>query len=151
MVSMASKIGMFTMFSAMALGRQLEADDAQPGAQDVSDDLVEVLTMLQEEITMLKSKQITGDYFYTNNEEITVPLDDPQDLLCFDVSFGETLDFIANVTTDDNEESNRLRLQLMQGDLVLAKAVEDGNGQDDNLSMSLNYKAKTEAASRFCV
>ena len=39
MVSVATKIGMFTMFSTMALGRELLSKSGPPSAKDVSSDL----------------------------------------------------------------------------------------------------------------
>ena len=48
MVSLAAKIGMFTMLSTMALGRELTAVDPTPPVQAVGDSLLNVLLNLQE-------------------------------------------------------------------------------------------------------
>lgn len=49
---------------------------------------------------------MTGNYFYQNAEAIAVfqGKDDRKVLLSFDVPMGETLDFLANVTTDHREK-----------------------------------------------
>ena len=71
-------------------------------------------------------------------------------LLSFDVPMGETLDFLANLTTDDTERtSDKFRLDLVQNGEVVASSVDHGNRKWDNLSFALQYKAKMEAASTF--
>merc|ERR1712071_211059 len=62
---------------------------------------------------------------------------------------GESLEFIANITTNEKEESNYFNMWLQNeaGERIIS-AVEDGNEgpqsngnpNDDNLSLSLIYK-----------
>ena len=115
MVSIATKISMFTMFSSMALGRQLASVDelgsllnteianlqsrinTLSGKQTAQNDLLIILEGLT---SNLESKQITGDFFKINDAEIFVPAN-PISLANFVVKAGETLDFLANITTHD--------------------------------------------------
>ena len=115
MVSIATKISMFTMFSSMALGRQLASVDelgsllnteianlqsrinTLSGKQTAQNDLLIILEGLT---SNLESQQITGDFFKINDAEINVPAN----AIClanFVVKAGETLDFLANITTHD--------------------------------------------------
>ena len=94
MASMANKIGMFTMFSNLALGH------------GVDDALIPLLASFQEQINELKSKQITGNYYFENEEEITVYgpytfLPNYFPLFDFEVQEGETLDLSVTYTCDD--------------------------------------------------
>ena len=57
MVSVATKIGMVTMFSTMALGRELDAVISLPTAQDVGFALVGLLTDLREDIKEIQESQ----------------------------------------------------------------------------------------------
>ena len=170
MVSIVNKIGIFTMFSSMVLARQLSTPTAE---EEVGFGLTELLTSLQNSINeindehdamnnmiielqsqvgLLEGKQMTGNYFYQNAEPIAVfqGEDDRKVLLSFDVPMGETLDFLANVTTDHREKQNdKFRLDLVQDGEVVASSVDHGNKKWDNLSFALQYKAKMEAASTF--
>ena len=49
---------------------------------------------------------MTGNYFYQNAADIGIFAgeDDRKVLLSFDVPMGESLDFLANVTTDHTEK-----------------------------------------------
>ena len=81
MVSVATKISMFTMFSAMSLTNATDAGqtltEVLANLQRQIDDLTNVQTAYQgrindAEATLLdiEDKQITGDYFYTNDSPI---------------------------------------------------------------------------------
>ena len=90
---------------------------------------------------------MTGNFFYQNDNEITVwnGHNDRKELLKFDVACGEVLDFLANVTTHTKGNKNDMvRLDLVQDGVVVSSSVDDGNGNDDNLSLSLLYKAKMD-------
>ena len=116
MVSIATKVSMFTMFSTMALGRQLNSvddlgsllNDQLQGLQSRINSLNiqqfaqnGLLLTLEGLTNNLESRQITGDFFKINDAEIDVP-DHPTVLANFVVKAGETLDFMANVTTHDD-------------------------------------------------
>ena len=116
MVSIATKFSMFTMFSTMALGRQLaSADDLGSLLNDQLEALQSriwslnaqqfaqggLILALEGLASNLESRQITGDFFKINDAEIDVP-DHPIVLANFKVKAGETLDFMANVTTHDD-------------------------------------------------
>lgn len=57
MVSVATKIGMVTMFSTMALGRELGSVISLPTAQDVGFALVGLLTDLREDIKEIQESR----------------------------------------------------------------------------------------------
>ena len=57
MVSVATKIGMVTMFSTMALGRELGSVISLPTAQDVGFALVGLLTDLKEDIKEIQESR----------------------------------------------------------------------------------------------
>ena len=103
----------------------------------------------------LESQQITGDYFKINGEEMTVG--DVDVLLhSFIVKAGESLDFLANVTTHDDYQSNFFKLYLMKDGAVVARSEDDGNWvdgktaeNDDNLSLSLLYKGQFNQDARY--
>ena len=112
----------------------------------------DMIIQLQSQVDILEGKQMTGNYYYQNAEEIAVfhGADDREVLLSFDVPMGEMLDFLANVTTDAREDNNdKFRMDLIQDGEVVASSVDHGNGKDDNLSMALKYKGKLDAASTF--
>ena len=109
MVSISTKIGMFTMFSTMALGRELTGVPipVEFPLQNVEDRqiLVRAINELYHKISDLESKQIVSDKFYTNNYDIEVYRNGgDKELHCFFGYEGQTLDLIANVTTDDEPE-----------------------------------------------
>ena len=105
MVSISTKIGMLTMFSTMALGRELTGDGPVRFPISEGDDLVKAINVLADELFSRKDKQIVEDEFYINEHDITVHDDGhPQELICFDGFEDETLDFLANVTTDDKPD-----------------------------------------------
>ena len=58
MVSVATKIGMVTMFSTMTLGRELGSIISPPTAQEVGLGLVGLLTDLREEIDEIQVSRI---------------------------------------------------------------------------------------------
>ena len=64
---------------------------------------------------------------------------------------GEVLDFMANVTSSAAGANNMLTLYLVKDGLRVSHAVDDGNGGDDNASMSLLYKEKMTQTSTFHV
>ena len=81
MVSVATKLSMFTMFSTMSLTNATDAGqtltEVLADLQRQIDDLTNVQTAYQgrindAEATLLdiEDKQITGDYFYTNDSPI---------------------------------------------------------------------------------
>ena len=113
----------------------------------------DMIIALQSQVDILEGKQMTGNYYYQNAEEIVVRhgADDRRVLLSFDVPMGEMVDLLANVTTDAREDDNdRFRLDLVQDGEVVASSVDHGRNED-NLSMALQYKAKMDAASTFHV
>ena len=76
----------------------------------------------------------------------------PTKLHEFIVPAGESLEFIANITTDELGPSNYLEMYLeINGDIFIS-AVDDsnegpqsnGNPNDDNLSLSVLYKEKMD-------
>jgi len=73
MVSISSKIGMLTMLSTMALGRELTGLPIPTDPSAVAAKLLE----LEEQILMIASKQIVRDEFYINDWEITVRRNGP--------------------------------------------------------------------------
>ena len=87
---MANKIGMFTMFSTLALGH------------GVDNTLIPLFGNLLEKIDKLESKQITGNYYFENEEEITVYGHEHYfSLFPIEVQEGETLDLSVTFTCDD--------------------------------------------------
>ena len=103
---MANKIGMFTMFSTLALGHEFDSVNRTPPVQAIKDSLSTVLANLLEKIDKLESKQITGNYYFENEEEITVYgpytfLPNYLPLFDFEVQEGETLDLSVTYTCDD--------------------------------------------------
>merc|ERR1712071_262289 len=64
---------------------------------------------------------------------------------------GEVLDFIANVTSDHAGDNNMLTLYLVKDDNRVSHAVDDGNGDDDNASLSILYKEKVTQNATFHV
>ena len=103
----------------------------------------------------IEDKQITGDYFYTNDSPIIFEVAGEhalaKHLWTFEVASGEVLDFIANVTTNAAGANNMLTLYLVKDGLRVSHAVDDGNGGDDNASLSLLYKEKMTQTSTFHV
>ena len=112
MASMANKIGMFTMFSTLALGHHdhVPTEDPTPpsSAQAVADSLFTALTNMQAQIDRLESKQITGNYYF----EIGGYLDEyikiesvaeyRYHLFDIEVQEGETIDLTVTVPIDDS-------------------------------------------------
>ena len=96
---------------------------------------------------------MTGNFYYQNDEEIAVfnGHKDRKTLLTIDVACGEVLDFLANLTTHNKTNKNdMIKLDLVDQDgEVVATSVDDGNGNDDNLSLSLLYQAKMDVDSTF--
>ena len=81
MVSVATKLSMFTMFSTMSLTNATDAGqtltEVLANLQRQIDDLTNVQTAYQgriddveETLLDIEDKQITGDYFYTNDSPI---------------------------------------------------------------------------------
>ena len=74
----------------------------------------------------------------------------------FTVEAGESLDFLANITTHDDYQSNFFKLYLLKNGAVVAWSEDDGNWvdgktaeNDDNLSLSLLYKGQFDMFSRY--
>lgn len=170
MVSFTTKFSMFTMFSTMALGRNLNAVDDLGASLDarlsaISQSILDfgikqvdqndLLKALETSMDSLEDQQITGDYFKINGEEMTVG--DVDVLLhSFTVEAGESLDFLANITTHDDYQSNYFKLRLLKNGELVAKSEDDGNWvdgktaeNDDNLSLSLLYKGQFDMFSRY--
>ena len=57
MVSVATKIGMFTMLSTMALGRELTSEDPLTPEQELGNDLIGLLTDLRVDIDEMKTSR----------------------------------------------------------------------------------------------
>ena len=81
MVSVATKLSMFTMFSAMSLANATDAGqtltEVLADLQRQIDEITGVQTAYQgrindaeETLLDIEDKQITGDYFYTNDSPI---------------------------------------------------------------------------------
>ena len=81
MVSVATKLSMFTMFSAMSLANATDAGqtltEVLADLQRQIDEITNVQTAYQgrindaeETLLDIEDKQITGDYFYTNDSPI---------------------------------------------------------------------------------
>ena len=81
MVSVATKLSMFTMFSAMSLANATDAGqtltEVLADLQRQIDEIAGVQTAYQgrindaeETLLDIEDKQITGDYFYTNDSPI---------------------------------------------------------------------------------
>ena len=101
-----------------------------------------------EDANDMLDQQITGDYFVSNDDELEVTSVGLK-LHEFTVPAGESLEFIANVTTDELEESNYFDMWIQnEAGVRVISAVDDGNEgpqsngnpNDDNLSLSLLYK-----------
>ena len=96
---------------------------------------------------------MTGSYYYQNDEEIELlnGSDNRKVLLSFDVPSGEVLDFLANLTTREQEKkNNKIWFELVQDGQVVATSVDKTNKSDaDNLSMALLYQAKMDTDSTF--
>ena len=58
---------------------------------------------------------------------------------------------MANVTSDHDGDNNMLTLYLVKDGERVSNAVDDGNGGDDNASLSLLYKEKMNQTSTFHV
>ena len=74
----------------------------------------------------------------------------------FTVEAGESLDFLANITTHDDYQSNYFKLRLLKNGELVAKSEDDGNWvdgktaeNDDNLSLSLLYKGQFNQDARY--
>ena len=170
MVSFATKLSIFTMFSTMAaaatetqdvgtgslIDRTVLALKAELAALKFAQNAHNMrLTNVGNSLTEMDSKQITGDYFHTNENaiEFTVNGDRSiaQHLYTFTVDSDEVLDFMANVTSDHNGENNMLSLYLTRDGQSVSYSVDDGNGGDDNASLSLLYKEKMASSATFHV
>ena len=110
---------------------------------------------LETSMNSLEDQQITGDYFKINGEEMTVGAVDVL-LHTFTVEPFESLDFLANITTHDDYQSNFFKLYLLKDGAVVARSEDDGNWvdgktaeNDDNLSLSLLYKGQFHQYARY--
>ena len=111
-------------------------------------DLNKAIGGLIEDAKDMLDQQITGDYFVSNDLECVITHKGLK-MHEFTVPAGESLEFIANITTNEVEESNYFNMWLQNeaGERIIS-AVEDGNEgpqsngnpNDDNLSLSLIYK-----------
>ena len=108
---------------------------------------IDIHTLIEDAKDML-DQQITGDYFVSNDDELVVTAAGLK-LHEFTVPAGESLEFIANVTTNELEESNYFDIWIQnEAGVRVISAVDDGNEgpqsngnpNDDNLSLSLLYK-----------
>ena len=64
---------------------------------------------------------------------------------------GEVLDLQVNVTTDPDGLNNGIALFLYQDGEEVAISWDDGNNDDDNVSVSLLFKEKVTQYSHFQV
>ena len=166
MVSVATKISMFTMFSTMSLTNAIDAGqnltNVLAGLQTQINNLTDTHTAHQGRVNNVEArlldiedKQITGDFFYTNDSPIIFEVAGEhalaKHLWTFEVAAGEVLDFMANVTTNAAGANNMLTLYLVKDGNRVSNAVDDGNGGDDNASLSLLYKEKMTQSSTFHV
>ena len=170
MVSFATKLSIFTMFSTMAaaatetqdvgtgslIDRTVLALKAELAALKFAQNAHNMrLTNVGNSLTEMDSKQITGDYFHTNENAIEFTVNGDRSiaqlLYTFTVDSDEVLDFMANVTSDHNGENNMLSLYLTRDGQSVSYSVDDGNGGDDNASLSLLYKEKMASSATFHV
>ena len=65
---------------------------------------------IQSAVSSLEGQRITGDYFYTNQEELVLAV--ATDVLVheFTIPSGEVLDFMANFTSHESGGNNATKL-----------------------------------------
>ena len=106
---MINIIGMLTLFSTMALGNELTPDVLNYLLGDLMNTLQAQINDLQAQIDdqqasrdVLESKQVTGDYYIVNDEDITIPIGgDYIPLYKIEMREGETLDLTATLTAPE--------------------------------------------------
>ena len=114
-------------------------------------DLEKKCNWLEEMVHMLIDRTVYEDHFYINSDTLTI-YQDYTKLHSFTVKDGNTLDYHVVLTTDDEPKhgSNGVRLALFdEWNHRLAFSVDDGNGDDDNISLSLSYKTTVDCDTKF--
>ena len=67
---------------------------------------------IQSAVSSLEGQRITGDYFYTNQEELVLAVETDVLVHEFTVPNGEVLDFMANFTSHEAGGNNSTILRL---------------------------------------
>ena len=65
---------------------------------------------IQSAVSSLEGQRITGDYFYTNQEEFVIAVGNDVLLYEFLIPSGEVLDFMANFTSHEAGGNNATKL-----------------------------------------
>ena len=120
------------------------------GTSALLQDLMEQVnqnTILQQEnaeaIAKLQSQQVTDDVYYVNEEAIDIPKDAYKSLYTWTVKKGETMDFETKLDTDYGMRANSsVWLKLFENDRMVARSIDTGNGEKENVIETLFYRAK---------
>ena len=95
-------------------------------------------------IAKLESQQVTNDFYYTNQETIEMAKNTTKTLQTWTVKEGETINFEVKFDTDQAaKQNNAVWLMLYENDRLVARSNDDGNGRDDNVIVTLNYRGKS--------
>ena len=121
-----------------ALETQLEGQSSQ-------------MTALVAQVDAIWNKTVDSDNFYTNTDKVLIPKDEVKTLRQFVLRAGYTLDLLAIASTKEEayKQNNGMILKLFQNGAEVAHSVDDGNGKDDNLAMSLAFKTTVAVDTAF--
>ena len=98
--------------------------------------------VMRHEVDTLWDSQITEDFYYINDDKITLPQNEPFDLYEWTVEAGETMDFEVHFDTSQAGKNNSVWLYLFnEDDILMARSCDDGDGGDDNSVLTMFYKA----------
>ena len=95
-------------------------------------------------IETLQSQQVTKDFFYTNPGRIEMTKNTEYELQTWTVPQGETMNLEVKFDTDQAAtRNNAVWLYLFANDRMVVRSNDDGDGGDDNLIVSLNYRGRS--------
>ena len=111
--------------------------------QDSRTALLNEISTLETRVTLAEDKQPLADYFWMNPNQISC-WGNELTLQWFEVPAGQTLSLQVNVSTDQAGKNDALWIYLYKNGQKIASSIDDGDKKDDNASVGMIYKEKTD-------
>ena len=107
------------------------------------DNLLTSISTLETKVSLAENKQPLADYFWMNDTQWSV-WGNELAVKSFSVPAGQTLSFQMNVSTHQAGKNDALWIYLYKDGQKIASSVDDGDKKDDNSSLGMIYKEKTD-------
>ena len=110
--------------------------------KDQRTDLLTTVSTLETRAQSAENKQPSEDNFWMNATDLSI-WGHEVPVQSFSVPAGETLSLQVNVSTYEKGANDALWIHLYKNGSKIASSIDDGNKKDDNSSVGMIYKEKT--------